>query len=350
MTQRASARQKESLAQGLQSLFSTVIPLLLLCCGPPLVFLLWFSQVQLDGSLLKLSRVVRNEGLTHTLSQIWLPHLLGSVVAWKILGVFVSVQLLLIRLVPATQQSDPQTAVRLPLLTKGNGLASFAITVGLYLTCASVLHLFPASLLYDHLGDLLGALHLLALLLCVLLIRFDSTLLQLVTCRIGVMSLPLLLLSFASKQQELYGLHDSMICALGLQLLYLATFFFWEAHKLQSIQSRHRTSFFYLGWGSLVWLPCLFTSSTLYLVHHPITLGLPLCIGIGSLGVIVMIASHLVQAQRLRIGSSSPYVPLLAALVIAFLWTVPAQFDAVLPYVSLAFLVSLLASRSIRRL
>jgi len=371
MTQRSSRSQKESPTQRVQSIFSTLTPLLLLCLCPPLVFLLWFTQVQLDGSLLKLSRIVRNEGLLHTLQMIWLPRLFGSVLAWKLLGVFVAVELALLRFVPGRLCSGSPIANGQTHRAVNNGLASYAITVGLYLTCTQVLHLFPPSILYDHLGDLLGALTWLALLFCVLPQRMQSKLnvLQLATCRIGVMSLPLLILSFASKQQELSGLQDSMICAVGIQLLSIAQFFHSEVRTLQMLDGTNRRSVFYLCWGSLVCLPLLYSSSTLYLVSHPITLGLPLSVILCVLGTLSIVTSHLTQAARQQTDESSgqtrssdsapkrflgsdSYGPArhihpLPALVTTFLWTVPALFDAALPYVYFALLLVLFSTHSL---
>lgn len=365
MTQRSSRSGKESPTPSVQRIFSTLTPLLLICLCPPLIFLLWFTHVQLDGSLLKLSRIVRNEGLLHTLQLLWLPRLFGSVLAWKLLGFFVAIELALLRFVPGRLRNGSSIANGRTHRAVDNGLASFAITVGLYLTCTQVLHLFPASILYDHLGDLLGALSWLALLFCILPLRMYSkrNVLQLATCRLGVMSLPLLILSFASKQQELSGLQDSLICAVGIQLLSIAQFFHSEVRTLQMLDGTHRRSVFYLCWGSLVCLPLLYSSSTLYLVSHPITLGLPLSVILCVLGTLSIVTSHLAQAKRQQTDESSgqtrspdsapkrllrsEYYGLarhahhLPALVTTFLWTVPALFDSALPYVYFALLLVL---------
>ena len=86
MTQLPSSAPRESRELGPKWLRSTVFPLFLLCCCPPFVMLLWYTHTQLDGSLLKLLRVLWNEGLWSTLGQIWTPRLLGSLTAWKILS------------------------------------------------------------------------------------------------------------------------------------------------------------------------------------------------------------------------------------------------------------------------
>lgn len=54
-------------------------------------------------------------------------------------------------------------------------------------------------------------------------------------CRFGMVGWSLLLLSYAAKQDQLYGLSDSMIVAVALQLIYITKFFFWETGYLRSL-------------------------------------------------------------------------------------------------------------------
>jgi len=379
--------------------------------------LLWYTHTQLDGSLLKLLRVLWNEGLWSTLGQIWTPRLLGSLTAWKILGVYVAVELALVRVLPGKLVSGPITAKGHVPKYVDNGVASFAITVGLFLTCSYVLHLFPASILYDNLGDILGCCNVFALLFCVVLYLkgrfapstpdhglsgnpifdyywgtelypniFGWDVKRFTNCRFGMMGWPLLLLSYAAKQQELYGLSDSMMVAVGIQLVYIAKFFHWETGYLRTLDIMHDRAGFYICWGCLVWLPCVYTSGTLYLVHHPHHLGTPLAAAIFGLGVLAVLINYLADEQRQRVRATAGqttvwgkpprllighyiteqgakkenlllasgywglarhfhYLPELAA---AFLWCVPALFDAVLPYFYFIFLTILLVDRSYR--
>src|SRR5207248_1300925 len=87
-------------------------------------------------------------------------------------------------------------------------------------------------------------------------------------CRFGMMAWPLILLSFAAKQQERCGLSSSMAVAVALQLVYIAKFFWWETGYLRSLDIMHDRAGFYICWGCLVWVPSIYTSSTLYLVDH----------------------------------------------------------------------------------
>ena len=188
-------------------------------------------------------------------------------------------------------------------------------------------------------------------------------------CRFGMMGWPLLLLSYAAKQHEVYGLSDSMMVAVGIQLVYIAKFFHWETGYLRSLDIMHDRAGFYICWGCLVWLPCVYTSGTMYLVHHPHHLGTPLAAGIFALGVLAVLVNYLADEQRQRVRATAGkttvwgkppklmighytteggdkkenlllasgywglarhfhYLPELAA---AFLWCVPALFESVLP-------------------
>lgn len=396
---------------------TTVFPLFLLCACPPFVMLLWFTHTHLDGSLSKLARLLWNEGMLHTLQVVWVPRMFGSALAWKILGIYVAVELLLLRFLPGKLVYGPITAKGHVPKYVDNGVASFAITVGLYLTCSYVLHLFPASILYDNLGELLGSLNLFALLFCVVLYLkgrlapstpdhglsgnpiFDyywgtelyPNLLgwdvkRMTNCRFGMMGWPLLLLSYAAKQHEVYGISDSMLVAVGIQLVYIAKFFHWETGYLRTLDIMHDRAGFYICWGCLVWLPCIYTSGTMYLVNHPHNLGTPLAITLFALGVLAVLVNYLADEQRQRVRATSGhttvwgkpprllighytteqgekkenillasgywglarhfhYLPELAA---ALLWSLPALFDSALPYFYFVFLTILLVDRSYR--
>ena len=88
------------------------------------------------------------------------------------------------------------------------------------------------------------------------------------------MSWGLILLSYAAKQQQLFGLSDAMMVAIALQFIYLTKFYIWETGYLCSLDIMHDRAGFYICWGCLVWVPCIYTSPSMYLVLHPIHLGI----------------------------------------------------------------------------
>ena len=64
--------------------------------------------------------------------------------------------------------------------------------------------------------------------------------------RFGMMGWPLLLLCYAAKQHQLFGLSDSMLVSVGLQLIYITKFFHWEMGYMKSLDIMHDRAGFYL--------------------------------------------------------------------------------------------------------
>jgi 7-dehydrocholesterol reductase len=190
----------------------------------------------------------------------------------------------------------------------------------------------------------------------------------------------------AAQQAKVHGLSDSMIVAVGIQLVYIGKFYWWETGYLRSLDIMHDRAGFYICWGCLVWVPAVYTSSTLYLVDHPNHLGLPLAIGIFVLGVVSVFINYLADAQRQRVRATDGktkvwgkppviivghykttegeaktslllasgwwciarhfhYVP---EILGAFFWSLPALFGGVLAYFYVIFLTILLTDRAFR--
>ena len=395
----------------------TVVPAALITVCPPTVILLWHVHVALGGSLTELLRVITRDGFFTTLRSVWAPVALGSPVAWSILGVYAAVELLLMRVLPGKTFHGPVTPAGNVPVYKANGVAAFAVTLALFFGGSYGLHLFSPTIVYDHFGELLGALNCGSLLFCLVLYvkgRFAPSsadhgrsgnpifdyywgtelyprilgwdVKMFTNCRFGMMGWPLIILSFAAKQHELYGLSDSMMVAVGVQLVYIAKFFWWETGYLRSLDIMHDRAGFYICWGCLVWVPGVYTASTLYLVNHPRHLGLPLAVGIAALGIFSIFINYMADAQRQRVRATNGkttvwgkppeiivghyttekgekkeslllasgwwgvarhfhYVP---EILGALFWTLPALFDDVLPYFYVIFLTALLTDRAFR--
>ena len=200
------------------------------------------------------------------------------------------------------------------------------------------------------------------------------------------MSWGLLLISYCAKQSELGGLANSMFISVALQLLYIAKFFIWENGYLRSLDIMHDRAGFYICWGCLVWVPCIYTSPSMYLVLHPIHLSAFWAVVFSVCGVAGILINYLADKQRLltratagscKIWGKKPvtllahyktekgdakqsillasgwwgiarhfhYVPELAA---AFFWSVPALFENFSPYFYVCFLTILLVDRAFR--
>lgn len=379
--------------------------------------LVWHTNAALGGSFRALWAHLTRDGLVATLYHIWQPVWFGTPEAWTIIGVFAGLQLALMRWVPGGDYRGSMTPQGHVPIYRANGVASLVITLALFWLGAFHLKLFSPTIVYDHFGGLLGALNQCALILCVFLYIkgrlapssgdaglsgnpiFDFywgtelhprilgwDIKQFTNCRMGMMSWAIIVISFAAKQHELYGLSDSMLVAAALQLLYIAKFFWWEPGYMKTLDISHDRAGFYLCWGCLVWVPGLYTSAAQYLVHHPVSLGVPLAATLTLAGSLSVLITYLADVQRQRVRDTngqalvwgrpprlihagfttdlgetkqtillasgwwgiSRHFHYLTEVLGAWFWSVTALFENFMPYVYVAFLVVLLAHRARR--
>jgi 7-dehydrocholesterol reductase len=260
---------------------------------------------------------------------IWSPYFLGTASAWKIIGIFAAFELALMRLIPGKLFKGPITPEGNTPIYKANGIACFLITYLTFYLLSFKLKLFSPTIIYDNLGGLLGALCIFSFFFCIFLyikgIYFPSSsdngttgnvifdfywgtelyprifgwdIKMFTNCRFGMMGWGLILLSCAAKQHELYGISDGMIVCVALQLIYITKFFIWETGYLGSLDIMHDRAGFYICWGVLSWIPCVYTSPGLYLVHHPHKLGIFLSSLFFILGLGCIMINYLADRQR----------------------------------------------------
>jgi 7-dehydrocholesterol reductase len=396
---------------------NTLGPFLLILLCPPFAMIIWYTNTKLAGSIAELWGMINTHGFFATIYTIWHPIFWGSSTAWLMITCFVFLQIILMRILPGKTFNGPITAQGNLPIYKANGLLAFVTTIVVFYMSSFYFHLFPASIIYDHLGQLLGALNIASLLLCLLLYlkgRFapSSTdasytghfifdyywgtelyprlgrwhIKMFITCRFGMMSWGLILLSYAAKQQALFGLSNSMLIAVALQLMYITKFFVWEPGYLRSLDIMHDRAGFYICWGCLVWVPCIYTSPTLYLVSHPIQLNVWLGLAMLMLGTISILINYLADRQRQLIRSThgnckiwrkkpvttiatytteqgeikqsillasgwwgiSRHFHYIPEITSAFFWSLPALFTNFLPYFYVCFLTILLVDRAFR--
>lgn len=403
--------------QQIKSYLGTLVPLLLMLLTPPVVLIFWYVNTAFGGSFANFWEFAQLNGLFKTIYQIWAPVFFGTPVAWAIIGIFAAIQIFFLQFLPGRIEEGPITPKGNIPIYKANGIASFILTLTLFLLGSFQQHWFSPTLIYDHFGAILGALNFFSLFFCLFLYfkgRFfpSSTdsgisenlifdyywgtelypkignldLKRFTNCRFGMMSWPLIIISFAAKQEQLYGISDSMLVAVSLQLIYIAKFFVWETGYLKSLDIMHDRAGYYICWGCLVWVPGIYTSSTLYLIHHPNHLGLPLSLGIFTLGALSILINYRADRQRqvvratngnctiwgkkpsttvarYQTASGETKTNLLLAsgwwgisrhfhyipeILGAFFWTVPALFVNFSPYFYVIFLTCLLMERGFR--
>ncbi len=393
-------------------------PVLLLTFCPPLVILVWYTNVSLDGSIEKLCSLFAQEGIFTTIYGIWSPLFFGTPEAWKILAIFAAVELFLMKALPAKMVHGPITPNGNVPAYKANGVPAFICTMGLFYLGSAHFKLFSPGIIYDNFGGLLGALNFFSLLFCFFLYFkgkykpsstdsgttgdavfdyfwgmelyprvFGWDVKMFTNCRFGMMGWALIIISFAYKQSELYGISDSMLVAVALQLLYIAKFFWWETGYLRSMDIMHDRAGFCICWGCMVWLPSVYTSPTLFLVNHPNHLGTFVSLAILTAGTFCIFINYLADRQRQYVRNKngectvwkkkpdlifanymtewgeekqtlllasgwwgiSRHFHYLPEILGALCWSAPALFNYYLPYFYLTFLCILLVDRSYRQ-
>jgi 7-dehydrocholesterol reductase len=303
-----------------------LVPLLLLASSPPLVLLFWVSVTYYDGSVLA--------ALAEPLAALAkLPH--PSLRAAAMLLAWLGFQLLLLRVLPGRRARGPVTPRGNQPEYRLNGVAAFIVTHVVWFG-ATGLGLFPATIIYDHFGELLATASLLALGLCAGLyvkgLRFPSStdaggtsnllwdfywgtelhprmlgveLKQLFNCRFAMMGWSIILLSYAAAQIEAHGqLSNSMLVCVGLQVVYVFKFFVWEGGYFNSLDIMHDRFGFYICWGVCALLPLVYTLAGLYLVDHPRSLNPFAAVAIFAFGLLALRINYAADEQRQRVRAT----------------------------------------------
>jgi 7-dehydrocholesterol reductase len=104
--------------------------------------------------------------------------------------------------------------------------------------------------------------------------------------RPGIIAWTLIDLSFVAWQYEAHGyISNSIVIVSILHAIYVVDFFINEDWYLRTIDIAHDHFGFYLAWGSLVWLPSMYTLQTQYLARYPVNLPWPVAAVIFGTGV-----------------------------------------------------------------
>ncbi|MDR3492235.1 MAG: 7-dehydrocholesterol reductase [Gammaproteobacteria bacterium] len=397
---------------------TTLGPLFLIITCPLFAIVMWYTNTALSGSFAALGDMFYQQGIVSTLYKICQPVILGSPLAWLIISVYTIFQLVLMQFLPGKTFKGVVTPNGNIPVYKANGVLAFLVTIGTYCLAAFYFHLFSPAIIYDNLGSIIGALNIFSLVLCAAFylkgryspsssdngitgnIIFDYYwgtelypkilnlhLKKFITCRFGMMSWAVILISYMAKQYQLYGyLSNSMIISVALQIIYIAKFYVWETGYLCSLDMMHDRAGFYICWGCMVWVPCIYTAASMYLVLHPIMLSAMTASVIFVAGVISIFINYFADRQRqlvrltkgnCKIWGKKPniivadyqteqgekksnilltsgwwgitrhfhYIPEILA---AFCWTVPALFVNFSPYFYVVFLTVLLFDRAFR--
>lgn len=396
---------------------TTFGPLFLILVSPTFAMVMWYTCLHLGGSFERFFNLCLQQGFFNTLCKLWVPYIFGTPTAWKMIIVFAVFQLAFMKLIPGKPFYGPITPKGNIPAYKANGVASFLTTLTLFCFFSFYLNLFSPTIIYDNFGGLIGALNFFSLFFCLFLYfkgRFAPScsdcgtsgnpifdyywgtelyprifgwdIKMFTNCRFGMMGWGLIIISFAAKQSALYGLSDSMLVAVTLQLIYIFKFYCWETGYLRSLDIMYDRAGFYICWGCLVWVGSIYTSPILYLVNHPNHLGSLISSLLFSCGALSIFINYQADRQRQKLrmtagnctiwgkkpnytiasfitekGDKKESMLLLSGwwgvsrhfhyipeLLGALCWTLPALFSNFLPYFYFVFLTILLFDRAHR--
>jgi len=314
-----------------------IVPVFLVFVTPFFAMLMWHTNVELDGSFLNLWNEITTKGFLTVINEVWFSRFFGTTTAWKIIGVFAVLQLLLMRFLPGKKFTGTITPMGNLPEYKDNGLDSYIITFILFFACSLGFNLFSPSIVYDHFGDILGALNFTALVFCLFLYfkgRFfpSSTdyshtgnfifdyywgtelyprilgwdVKQFTNCRFGMTGWAVAVTSFAFAQKNIYGTADwSIIISAALLVIYLFKFFIWESGYMRSMDIIVDRAGFYICWGCLVWVPAVYTSPVMFMVKHPVGLPLWAAALIFIAGVAAIFLNYWADKQRQDVRSKN---------------------------------------------
>lgn len=314
-----------------------LVPIFLVFVTPFFAMLMWHTNVNLDGSFLNLWNEISAKGFLTVINEVWFVRFFGTATAWKIIGIFAVLQLLLMRFLPGKTFTGVVTPMGNLPEYKDNGLASYIITFILFFVCSLGLNLFSPAIVYNNFGDILGALNFTALAFCLFLYFkgkyfpsstdnsstgnfifdyywgtelypriFGWDVKQFTNCRFGMTGWAIAVTSFAFAQKSIYGTTDwSVILSAALIVIYLFKFFIWESGYMRSMDIIVDRAGFYICWGCLVWVPAVYTSPVMFMVKHPVGLPLWMALVIFVSGVSAIFINYWADRQRQQVRSTN---------------------------------------------
>ena len=80
--------------------------------------------------------------------------------------------------------------------------------------------------------------------------------------------------------------------------MFVAKFFWWEAGYFSTLDIILDRAGYYICWGCLVWVPCLYTFSSYYMVAHPPVVSTTTALLIALLGLLTILLNYHVDYEK----------------------------------------------------
>ncbi|CAM6027863.1 unnamed protein product [Sphagnum balticum] len=131
----------------------TAAVLLLMILFPPFIIFIWYTMIHLEGSVERSYRFFQARGI-RGLRDVW-PH--PTILACKIIGVFVTFEAVLLIFLPAERYIGPVSPAGNRPIYKKNGFVSYMVTLAVYYFLWKE-RLFNPGLVYDNIGEIFSVL------------------------------------------------------------------------------------------------------------------------------------------------------------------------------------------------
>merc|ERR1719277_2980191 len=106
-------------------------------------------------------------------------------------------------------------------------------------------------------------------------------------------------LGYAHRSYTIHGSVDYGLLFSALSTyFYLVKFFLWEIGYLRSIDIIVDRAGYQIQWGCLVWVPCVYSFHTRFLVRNPSQLSLPVAAAIVLVGFVGVVLNYWADEQR----------------------------------------------------
>jgi len=289
---------------------------------PPLALTLWLANTRYGGSFHRL--------LSEATWSAWLSELpRPSAWALTLIACWCAFQWALLRVLPGSEFLGPLTASGARPAYKKNGLAAWAVSHAL-LMAGFYSGVLSATTFYQHYGELLATLAMLAFPLCAVLYFkgihapnspdrvvtghrlfdyfqgielhptiFGTSLKQLVNSRISMMGWSAIVVAFCAHQMSTpAGLSSALLVSSAIAIAYLLKFFVWETGYFTSLDVMHDRFGYYICGGVLAWVPAVYPSAQLYLTASPREISPLAAIGCLLLGAVAIAVNYAADAQR----------------------------------------------------
>lgn len=250
--------------------------------------------------------------------------------AWTFILAFMLYELILMKIVPGKEFVAMTTSTGHRPIYKANGIACYIITL-FTIVVMQVFNVYNFARVYDKFGNVLSSLNAFAWIFCTMLLFkghfmpsstdhgttgniiidfywgmelypriFGWDVKQFTNCRFGLMFWAVALLCFGYKNIELNNgtLQIGLAVSIGLQLIYLAKFYYWEMGYMCSMDIQHDRAGYYICWGCLVWVPGIYTSAAFYLTSSCPELSYMSALVIAFLGFVCIVINYDSDNQR----------------------------------------------------